>query len=191
MSKVFSLIIWSILIFFLCLFVFVIVGAVEHTTTGKSESALGLSYLIGLILEITLINKLFFKKKKEKLNKQHLNEKLKHLVDEFEIIVTGIYYNSEKTGEKRQDLIRKTNIYDPVTFERDLNNNFDDNAVFVLNNEGVDLGYVKSSETYLLTPYLNENYFIDACIEKKNKTVDGQGLIIHVTIREHRKENQN
>lgn len=171
------------------------------------EIFFGLLFFIGLPIFIiwAVVNnrkstKKLLQKRQERISKLKENDtskntetktgtKKQYLVDDFEIIVTGIFYDSYITGESRQNLIRDLEIYEPVFFKADPENEFDKKAVLVLNSLDEDLGYVKSTETHLLHPFLTDKYIIEALIIKKHKARGGHTIILNVTIREFRNAN--
>lgn len=111
-------------------------------------------------------------------------KEIKKCIQTFEVVGKGIFYDCLKTDCNRQELINNLQKFDPVTFERDLNNEFDKNAVFILDYDGFDIGYVNKEETKRIIYFLEESEdYIEATIKKTYKTSDGKtGFVVEVEV---------
>lgn len=139
--------------------------------------------LVVLVLFFAIRYYLKSKEENDQLN-QNQDKKRQYLVTDFEASVTGIFYKSNVTGESRQKLIKKLEDYEPVSFKPEPSNEFDKNAVLVLNENNEDIGYLNKKVAKELTPYLNENYIIDAVVEKIYKIEGGKTAILNIIVRE-------
>ncbi len=130
---------------------------------------------------------IFFLLKKEKKKEIEVKQdvKIKYLVEEFEIVVTGSFHKS-KQGLERQELIKDLEVFAPLKFQKEPTNEYDPNAILVLNSDNNDIGYVRKSDTKLLHEYLNDDYFVEAYVKKKYRVDGGKGIVAYVDVREYR-----
>lgn len=136
-------------------------------------------FIVGFILWIR-------KNKKKSVNPiPEINKNsIKHF-QKFELVIVGIHHNAKLIDIPRQALIREMHEYDSVRFERDLTNEVDKNAVYVLNDDNYDLGYVKKEETARIIHFLeNSQYKIEAHVFKKYKIDKGYTLVLKVDVYE-------
>jgi Ca2+/Na+ antiporter len=121
---------------------------------------------------------------KETRKNQPKNEiNTRELYQKFEVVLVGIFFECKLVTSSRQELIASEEVSAPVYFKRDLDNEYDKNAVFVLEHNGWDLGYVKANETKRIIKILEDQlYRYEAVILKKHKIKGGHGVIVEVNI---------
>lgn len=135
---------------------------------------------LGFIIILLIIRIIYRANKKKKRDieitqlekrKVELETKIKDLenetVDSFDFVVTGSQFESNATGIKRENYIKKLTKNDELFLIPEPENEYDEFALLVVNNENIDIGYVPKPNNRLIIDHIINDKKAYSCYLKK------------------------